>query len=85
MRQVRPRRSPRIVRYSASAAAALMPLSLLTAPEMKPNIGWKATSRPAATAATGWRGSTSRSTPNAHSATSAPSSAETSRIAVSCE
>jgi hypothetical protein len=58
-------------------------MSLFTEPDMNPNIGWNATSRPPAAANAGWRGSSSRRVRNANAAVRAPSSADTRRMAVS--
>ena len=56
--------------------------SEVAAPPMNENIGWKATSSPAATAAQRWRGSSSRTRSTVAAAAIAPSSAETNRISV---
>jgi hypothetical protein len=57
-------------------------LSLFTAPPMKPNIGWNATSTPAAAASTRCVGSSSRTSRNAHAAVIAAYSADRNRAAV---
>jgi hypothetical protein len=64
---------------------AFTPASLLTTPDMKATIGWKATRRPAVTASHCRAGASSRTVRKAHRAATPASSTEMSRIAASSE